>query len=134
MKVCIDKKDWEMIFSKCHLFLSDIRLMSEEETRKYKTNEPISDSETTRKRTPATSTSQYFEEAISDSRDGPETHSIANGISQYLSNKAKSRDTNVLDVWKQIVQLAMAFLEIPATSCLSEGQFNKTQDLESSAY
>lgn len=101
---------------------------------KFETDAPIATSSTTKRTTAGTSTSQYFEDVIFGTQDNSQQHSIENEINQYLGDKIESRDTQVLNFWKDrvaiypgLANMAMQFLAIPATSCPSEGQFSKTK-------
>lgn len=123
-----------MLFSEYDIYVSDFRSLFEDQARKFESDAPNPTSSFTKRSTPATSTSQYFEDAIFGTRDDSQHQSIENEVAQYLGDKLESRDTHVLTFWKErtaiypaLAKMAIEFLAIPATSCPSEGQFNKTK-------
>lgn len=87
-----------------------------------------------KKKYTTTSTSRYFEDAIFGAQDTHPDRSISNEIARYLGEQIEARDEKVLQFWKKrvdvypgLANMAMDLLAIPATSCPSEGVFNKTK-------
>lgn len=74
--------------------------MFEEEAKKYEVAVPITTLTTTRKDKQASTTSQYFEEAIFERWEAPQAQCITSKLHQYLGNKFQKPDINVSNCWK----------------------------------
>lgn len=127
-------KDRATTFAEYDLHTSDIRCMFELEAIKYEVDVPNTPSTATKKKYTTTSTSRYFEDAIFGAQDTHPDRSISNEIARYLGEQIEARDEKVLQFWKKrvdvypgLANMAMDLLAIPATSCPSEGVFNKTK-------
>lgn len=75
--------------------------MSEVEAIKYEIELVIPALTTTRKTTGASSTSQYFKDAIFISQNDEHNGSISNEIAWCPGEKVEARDMKVFDFWKK---------------------------------